>query len=112
MIDKKDTIIASINLNWFNPNIKLCYFHFGMNINKRVNNNYFKNLFRNKVWCEPIVYGDKALSLVAPEEVIPIWDELKLKGKETNGQYLNEFIHYFDTEWINNTPINYWNYYN
>lgn len=112
MIDKESAAVAAIKLNWVNPNIKLCYFHFGMNINKRVNNNYFKNLFINKIWCERIVYGAKALSLFPPQVIIPIWDELQLKGKDINGQYLNEFINYYDTEWIKNTPINYWNYYN
>ena len=43
MIDKEAAILAAIKLNWVN-NTKLCYFHFDININKRINNNYFKNL--------------------------------------------------------------------
>ena len=111
MIDKEDAICSSNKTIWPNAEIKLCYFHFGQNILKRVNNNYFKNLIRNKISIEKIVYGSKALALIPHEVVIPIWEELKKKSITIAEPILNEYVQYFDKEWIIATEISYWNFY-
>ena len=112
MIDKEDAICSSIKTIWPNAEIKLCYFHFGQTILKRVNNNYFKNLIRNNPSIEKIIYGSKALVLIPPEVVIPIWEKLKKKNITIADPFLNEYVQYFDKEWIIGTEISYWNFYN
>ena len=107
MIDKEDAICSSIKTIWPNTEIKLCYFHFGQTILKRVNNNYFKNLIRNNPSIEKIIYGSKALVLIPPEVVIPIWEKLKKKNITIADPFLNEYVQYFDKEWIIGTEISY-----
>ena len=77
-----------------------------------MNNNYFKFLLKNNYWSNIIVFGAKALALIPPEVVIPIWEELKAKSKEINDNFLNEYIQYFEKEWIIGCEINDWNFYN
>ena len=47
-----------------------------------------------------------ALTLIPPEAVIPIWEELKEKSKEINDNFLNEYDQYFEKEWILGCEIN------
>lgn len=56
MIDKEYSIILAIKSIWIKIQIKLCYFHFGQNILRRVNINYFKSLFKNNYWPNIIVF--------------------------------------------------------
>ena len=112
MIDKEDAIIIAIKSIWPNIQIKLCYFHFGQNILRRVNNNYFKSLLKNNYWPNIIVFGAKALALIPPEDAIPIREDLKAKSKKINDNFLNEYVQYFEKEWILGCEINDWNFYN
>ena len=92
MIDKEeDDIIIAIKYIWTMTQIKLCYFHFVQNILRRVNNIYFKSLFKNNYWLNIIVFGSKALALISPEVIIPKWEVLKAKSKEINDNFLNEY---------------------
>ena len=52
------------------------------------------------------MFGLKVLSLV-----IPVFEKLKEKGFNINDPFLNQFIDYFEKEWINQ-DIKLWNYYN
>ena len=61
MIDKEDYLCLFIKVVLPNTEIKLRYFHFGQNILRRVNNNYFNSLFRNNIRAKIIVFESKAL---------------------------------------------------
>lgn len=91
---------------------KIVLFSFWTKILRWVNSNYFKSLFRNNFWSKIIVFGSKTLALVPPEIVLPIWEELKNISKDINDNFLNEYVEYFQKEWINSCDIIYWNYYN
>lgn len=52
------------------------------------------------------------MALIPPEVVISIWDKLKAKSKEINDNFLNEYVQYFENEWILGCEINVWNFYN
>ena len=91
--------------------MKLCYFHLRQNILRRINNNYFKSLFKNNFWSKIIVFGAKALAFVPPEVFLPIWEELKYRSKIINDNFLNNFVEYFNKERIKGCDITYWNFY-
>lgn len=46
------------------------------------------------------------------EVIIPIWEKLKKKSITIADPFLNEYVQYFDKEWIIGTEISYWNFYN
>ena len=108
-VDKEE--INAIKFIFPNANIKLCYYHFAECIKRKVSNTYFKSLFNTNIKTQEIVFGLKALSFISPKLVIPVFEKIKEKCFNINDSFLNQFIEYFEKEWINQ-DIKLWNYYN
>ena len=111
-IDKELAILNAIKKIFPQTKIRLCYFHFSNNINKRINNNIFKDLFESNIISLHCVFGCKALAFIPTIYIIPVFELLVVKAKSLNNPNLDNFLDYFSKEWIYGTDNVYWNYYN
>ena len=57
-------------------------------------------------------FGCKALSFIPEIYIIPVFESLLEKAHQLNDINLNNFMKYFENEWIKGTEFSYWNYYN
>ena len=114
MLDFEAAAIDAYLHHFINIEIKLCHFHFGQNVFKKIVETGFKKQYTDdvdlKCWVKQII----ALALIPPEEVEDAFVELSLNAPE---QYdLTAFLDYITINYIDPTtclfPIKYCNHYN
>ena len=109
--DMEEGLIRAIQDKMKDTKIKLCYFHFSQALMRKINNNFYEDLFQRVLSAKTLILSCKGLAFIKPEFVNDVFYRLKEDVEDLNEPLLNNFYIYFEKEYILNFTYEKWNYF-
>ena len=90
--------------------MQLCYFHYSDYIRNKLHSSLIIRLFEREVNAKLLAYAIKAICFVPLNYIVGVFENLKTEIIDKNYNELEDFISYFQENWINWEEEKDWNY--
>lgn len=109
--DMEEGLIKAVEDIMVNTKIKLCYYHFSQALIRKINNNFYDDIFQRIPISKTLILSCKALCFIKSEFVNDAFYRLKEDVNDLDEPLLNDFYKYSEKEYICNFESENWNYY-